>query len=366
MKSTDDSVRCNALFARDILGGGITRIKQHSRSEEDDVLRELVAISQDAPCVHDGIMKCIRAFVDFAYLAKYVYHDEETIAYLQKVLKTFHTYKGAFAAAGLRKKMYDEFRIPKLEAFHHYARKIRLTGSLQQYSTETTERLHIPMAKEPYRRTNKKDHEIQMCQVLDRSEQIPLFDTYLQWRQLLDGITEPLEDEVDTDEEPDVTGKQKELDEAMLHLATLVLPKPPVNFFINKKALKTESTAFRVTNRAHWRNAPLCEVTAKYELPDFVTAMCDYFNSTSAFHWGAVSEIPFKSIDVWNNIRLQLKTVQDDNILTPPQKVMAEPPSEMSPFGYCNFVLFAESEPSYVGISRCWSSPCRYIITDSF
>ncbi len=99
-----------------------------------------MVISKDAPRVHSGIMKCIRAFVDFTYVAQYDYHDEETLAYLEKYLKVFHTYKGAFVAAGLRKKAKNDFQIPKLEGFLHYARKIRLTGSLPQYSTETTER----------------------------------------------------------------------------------------------------------------------------------------------------------------------------------------------------------------------------------
>ncbi len=326
---------------------GVTRIKQHTRSEEGDVLRDIVAVSKDAPRVHDGIMKCIRAFADFSYVAQYEHHDEETIGYLEKYLKTFHTYKDAFAAAGLR----EHFRIPKLEAFQHYARKIRLTGSLPQYSTEITERLHIPMAKQPYRHTNRKDFEIQMCNFLVRNDQVALFETYQQWRNLLDDVTNSMEDEVDTDEEPDLTDVQKELDEAMFQLAALVLPKRTVNFFVNKKTFKTEMTAFRVTNRAHWRNAPLHEVAAKYKLPDFVIAIYNYFNSTGALHGTEVSDIPFTSVEVWKYVRMQHKAVHDDSILTEPQTVMAAPPSEESPFGFCNFVLFAEQNPSYVGIS---------------
>ncbi len=102
--------------------------------------------------------------------------------------------------------------------------------------------------------------------------------------------------------------------------------------------------------------ASLHEVAAKYKLPDFVTAIFNYFNSPpgGSFHWKEVSEIPFTCIDVWDHVRIQLRTVQDDNILTAPQTVMAAPPSETLPFGYCNFVLFIEraGEPSYVGISK--------------
>lgn len=340
------------IIGRRHFSGGISQLKQHTGEEEGDILRELVVVSKDAEKIHNGIMKCIRAFADFAYVAQYEYHDDETLEYLKKYLRVFHTYKGAFVAAGLRKKCYDDFRIPKLEAFLHYPRKIRATGSLRQYSTEITERLHIPMAKEPYRHTNRKDYEVQMCRFLDQREQTALFETYQHWRKLMDEVTGPLEEEVDTDDEPDLADAQKEIDEAMLELAALSLPKPTANFFVNKKAIKTATTAFRVTNRAHWRNASLRDVAEKYKLPDFVSAILDYFNGTGLFRWTEVREIPFTSVDVWNYVRMQLKTVQDDNILTVPQTVSAAPPSDKSPYGHCNFVLFIESEPSYVGISE--------------
>ncbi len=339
------------IIGRRHFGEGITRIKQHTREEEGDILRNLVVISKGARRVDSEIMKALRAFVDFAYVAQYEYHNEVTIAYMEKYLKDFHTYKRAFVAAGLRKKMHDDFRIPKLEVFLHYARKIRRAGSLGQYSTETTERLHIPMAKQPYGHTNRKNYEVQMCDFLDRCEGVHLFDIQLQWRKLLDGVTEQLQDGVDTDEEVDLVNAQKELDEAMLELAAKVLPKPRVNLFAIKKPLMTDTMAFRVTNRAHWKKVSLQTVIATYKLPDFLTTFINYFNSTSSFHWREVTEIPITSVDIWNNVRLQLKTVQDENVLTVPQTVMASPPSEGLPFGFCNFVLFAESEPPYVGIS---------------
>lgn len=341
------------IIGRRHFGDGVTRIKQHTRSEESDILRDLVAISKDAPLVHSGIMKCLRAFVDFCYVAQYESHDNETIAYLEKYLETFHAHKDAFAAVEIRKGEYlrDNFDIPKLEPFLHYARKIRLTGSLPQYSTEITERLHIPMAKQPYRHTNRKGFELQMCNFLNQNEQVHSFETYLQWRKLLDGVNERLERDIDTDEEPDPADVQKELGLAMYELATGVLPKPVINFFTMKNVIKTETTALRVTRRAHWINAPLHEVAAKYKIQDLHAAIIKYCNSSGMSHWSGNGDIPFKSIDVWNYVRLQLKTVQDDNISTAPQTVMAAPPSEESPHGICNFVLVKDENPSYVGIS---------------
>ncbi len=80
-------------------------------------------------------------------------------------------------------------------------------------------------------------------------------ETYQQWCKLLDGIGESSEDEADIVEELNIAGVQRELDEAMIQLATIVLPKPMVNLFSKKKVFKTETTALQVTNRAHWRES---------------------------------------------------------------------------------------------------------------
>ncbi len=331
---------------------GITRIKQHTRSEESDVLRHIVAISKGAPRVHDGIMNCLRAFADFAYVAQYEYHNDETIGYLEEYLARFHTYKGAFAAAGLRKKMNNEFAIPKMEGFLHYSRKIRRNGSLPQFSTQTTERLHIPMAKEPYHHTNKKDYEVQMCRYLDRNEQVALFGIQLQWRKLLDDLEDNMDCE--TDEEPDPIQEQKEHELAMTELATNVLPKEIDNFFTKKRAIKTETSAFLVTGRAHLRDITLEDIATRYKIHDLHAAIVKYCQCLGVADWWGDRDIPFTSVDAWKYVRLQLKTVQDDSKLAPPQTVMAAPPSEEFPFGWCNFVLVREDleDISYIGISK--------------
>ncbi len=81
---------------------------------------------------------------------------------------------------GLRRK--GLFNIKKVELLHHDGRFISTVGSLMQYSAEQTERCHITMAKAPYRATNHKDHEEQVCRVLDRQEKLTLFEIYICWR----------------------------------------------------------------------------------------------------------------------------------------------------------------------------------------
>ena len=59
---------------------------------------------------------------------------------------------------------------------------IKLLGTTDNYNTEATERLHIDLAKDAYRATNKKEYYEQMLLWLERCEKIWVFDVVLQWR----------------------------------------------------------------------------------------------------------------------------------------------------------------------------------------
>jgi len=58
---------------------------------------------------------------------------------------------------------------------------IKLLGTTDNYNMETTERLHIDLAKDAYRATNKKEYYEQMLLWLERREKIWAFDVVLQW-----------------------------------------------------------------------------------------------------------------------------------------------------------------------------------------
>ena len=75
------------------------------------------------------------------------------------------------------------FNFPKLHSLQHYLDSIRLLGTTDNCNTEATERLHIDLAKDAYRATNKKDYYEQMLLWLERREKIWAFEVVLQWRQ---------------------------------------------------------------------------------------------------------------------------------------------------------------------------------------
>jgi len=132
----------------------------------------LLGLIVDLP-VPDGrdpsrIIKSVRALLDFVFLARYQTHTTESIKRLQGCLAAFHNHKAVFLDLGVRK----NFNLPKLHSLTHYASSIELFGAADNYNTEQSERLHIDLAKDAYRATNRKDEYPQMTAWLERREKM--------------------------------------------------------------------------------------------------------------------------------------------------------------------------------------------------
>jgi hypothetical protein len=95
---------------------------------------------------------------------------------LEDALDAFHKHKSILIRLGVR----DHLDIPKIHSLVHYAESIRLFGTTDNYNTEGFERLHIDMAKEGWRASNKREERPQMVRWLSRREKVAAFDRYLQ------------------------------------------------------------------------------------------------------------------------------------------------------------------------------------------
>ena len=73
------------------------------------------------------------------------------------------------------------FNLPKLHAAEHFLRSIRRFGTTDNYNTESTERLHIDLAKDAYDATNGKEYIQQMIHWLERRDRDQFADGDL-WR----------------------------------------------------------------------------------------------------------------------------------------------------------------------------------------
>ena len=70
-----------------------------------------------------------------------------------------------------------------MHALQHYLDCIRRFGTTDGYNTEATERLHIDLAKVPYRETNRKEYLRQMVSWLDRQEKMAALTIRIQWQR---------------------------------------------------------------------------------------------------------------------------------------------------------------------------------------
>ncbi|KAM6492691.1 hypothetical protein JOM56_012415 [Amanita muscaria] len=159
--------------------GGISSLSRVTGSEHDLVCRIILGVISTM-CLPNGfnsarLLRCVRAFLDFLFLAQLPLHSTATLRHLRQALDQFHENKSIFLDLDIR----ENFEIPKLHACAHYVSSIKLYGTTDNYNTQSTERLHIDLAKDAYRSTNRKDEYPQMTLWLERRERIHQHHNYV-------------------------------------------------------------------------------------------------------------------------------------------------------------------------------------------
>lgn len=150
--------------------------------EHADICQILLGLIIDMPLPGDHseeqLVLATRAILDFTYLAQSPVHSSETLAAMDAAMHVFHANKQIFVDLGIR----SNFNLPKLHfATRHYRELIELFGSADNFTTEYTECLHIDLAKEAYRATNRKDEYAQITLWLERKEKVLQHDAYIKW-----------------------------------------------------------------------------------------------------------------------------------------------------------------------------------------
>ncbi|KAK7451302.1 hypothetical protein VKT23_012643 [Stygiomarasmius scandens] len=161
---------------------GISTLSRVSGTEHKQMCAFLLGVITDIPSLtmrqSNKLLTATRALLDFLYLSRYPIQSNESLQALDGSLSLFHDHRDIFIELGAR----EHFNLPKLHFLSHYSRAIRLYGTTDNYNTETTERLHIDLAKDAYRASNHKDEFSQMTRWLERREKIIHHATYVAWR----------------------------------------------------------------------------------------------------------------------------------------------------------------------------------------
>jgi hypothetical protein len=165
-----------------IFSDGISKLSRVTGKEHDQMSRVLLGVIADIRLPNGldpaRLIRSIRGLLDFIYLSQLPTHSTQTLNRLDEALAAFHSNKSILVDLGIR----EHFNIPKLHACLHYASSIRIFGTTDNYNTQATERLHIDLAKDAYRATNKKEEYPQMTVWLERREKILQHEEYIRWR----------------------------------------------------------------------------------------------------------------------------------------------------------------------------------------
>ncbi|EPS92908.1 hypothetical protein FOMPIDRAFT_1056442 [Fomitopsis schrenkii] len=145
---------------------GISALSQVSGTERKHIAQILLACLVGK--IPHKVMLTFRSLLDFIYLAQYTAHDANTLLYMEKALKTYHSNKAVLVELGIC----DHLNIPKFHSLQHYVKCIEQLGATDNYNTEASKHFHIDYAKAGWRASNHRDAQPQMVRWLARREKM--------------------------------------------------------------------------------------------------------------------------------------------------------------------------------------------------
>jgi hypothetical protein len=320
---------------------GIKHLSQMTCREHRELLRTHIALIAGSPKITPTVLRNMRAFVDFTYLAQYRYHSSDTLEYLEEALNAFHQTKSEYLRLGVRK--VNHLQIPKLYGMLFYSKHICKMGSSSQYSTEIVESLHHPLAKEPYAFTNRRNFAIQMCQRLDRVDRMAYLQEHVEFM-----VKREESDQMNGALAVYTPGYQTRA--ISNHLRSKEDPKVA-------RSVKTRFASSRLwlSDRPHQVACDIEAISFNYRLPDLVSQL-NHFLRSMYFAAGGVSTLADRAlevlcVDVWRKLTIRAPDIQDDDLVSIEHSVEAVPPSTELPYGRCHCVLVhCSDEASTTGI----------------
>ena len=180
---------------------GISHLSQLSGREHRDLQRHILPTILGHPSAIPRVQKAARAFLDFSYKVQFPLHSDHTLALLEEDLQAFYRNYTVFISNGTRE--LNHMKIPKLHYLRHASSNIKYLGALDGLSTETLETLHR-LVKAAYPLTNRKRFKIQILRILQRTESVRLFSSYLDYASPAASLPNiPVNIHIDSDSDSD-------------------------------------------------------------------------------------------------------------------------------------------------------------------
>ncbi|THH26521.1 hypothetical protein EUX98_g7665 [Antrodiella citrinella] len=119
--------------------------------------------------VPDDMVRAMRAFLEFCYLARRNVHDGETLTQMEDALKRYHQYRVVFETEGVCPK---GFSLPRQHSLMHYVRMIHQFGAPNGLCSSITESRHITAVKKPWRQSSRYKALGQMLLINQRLDKL--------------------------------------------------------------------------------------------------------------------------------------------------------------------------------------------------
>ncbi|EGO27165.1 hypothetical protein SERLADRAFT_406355 [Serpula lacrymans var. lacrymans S7.9] len=313
----------------------ISHVKQLTGRDHRDIQRTIVpSIAGAAP---PKAVRAIRAIVDFIYIAQNPIYTPTSITQMEAALAEFHRHKQAILDAEARqgkKGAMDHFWIPKLELLQSFARAVKNSGNILQYTADRT--------------SHQSDFIFQIVRLLDIAEKVRQFELYTLLRlfhqDLVNVAIRTEQDEI-ADLDPELAW--------VLQFATAAeeiqyqSPRPVQNHFLKGLTSDDSNIAFHLTVVPDIHSTSMHDAAISLNLPDLSAALYNFVKGLSikqccsqgSFNGQGGIDLGFDKVQLWFKFRLQQHSVFKTQVIMPSQMVQAFSPSNDAPFGNCDTVL---------------------------
>ncbi|KAJ7481071.1 hypothetical protein B0H11DRAFT_1724567 [Mycena galericulata] len=361
---------------------GISKAKQTTGREHRDIMRYVVPIIAEARGVTKEFLTAITSLVDFFYHGQAPKISEDILTKMDACLGRFHDHKQAILDAGARRGkkgpienwyVFDVFfcfrsnlsnrHIPKLEFLQSVVPAIRANGVPLQWSADVTEHAHITLVKDPASNSNHQSYEAQICRHLDRRQKCRQFDLATAMETAGVGFIAP-ELQPDDNELSFVEGTVDLLDQIEPVTKLGGTGRVAVNYFTESSLLEggkfphapipyrtftdsNNTTGFHL-NRDHvGRQMDVDAAGTKFRIPDLRPALATYIHRQSGpklvigGRRPAIRNdtLPFEKLEIWHNLRIQLRSFHDTDKILIPETVNAAPPDTTWKVGRADAVM---------------------------
>jgi hypothetical protein len=166
---------------------GVSHISQMTGIEHRMLERTHLPIVANAPgAINQKVTRATHGAMECIYLAQLPIQSGRSLQAYETAYKEFMANREAWIENETqrgKRGVISHFDIPKMHVIRHFVEHVRRKGSVDNFTTETMEHLHVGI-KEAYRASNRREWKQQTIRWLTQHEKIRDFEAWMLWCEL--------------------------------------------------------------------------------------------------------------------------------------------------------------------------------------